>query len=97
MGRCFVKLISEQTGNSKIITKRFSKFFQVCVGIVIALTKKSYSLYVNHCPHQTTEYKIMMHHVKSGDKRRRWQLEHLAQQNAGTKSKYPRKIPVKHY
>jgi hypothetical protein len=39
----------------------------------------------------------MMRYVKSGDKRRRWQLEHLAQQNAGTESKPLRKLPVKQY
>jgi hypothetical protein len=39
----------------------------------------------------------MMHYVKSSDKRRREQLEHLAQKNAGTKSKHLRKLPVKQY
>jgi hypothetical protein len=60
-------------------------------------TKKSYPLDVNQCPHQTTQYKFMMHYVKSGDKRRRGQLEHLAQKNAGTKSKHLRILPVKQY
>jgi len=36
-----------------------------------------------------------MHYVKSGDKRRRGELEYLAQKNAGTKSKHLRKLPVK--
>ena len=36
-----------------------------------------------------------MHHVKSGDKRKTGQLEHLAQKNAGTKFKHLRKLPVK--
>jgi len=44
--------------------------------------KKSYPLDVNQCPHQTTPYKFMMHYVKSGDKRRRGQLEYLAQKIA---------------
>jgi hypothetical protein len=39
----------------------------------------------------------MMHYVKSGDKRRREQLEHVAQENAGTKSKHLRTLPVKQY
>jgi hypothetical protein len=39
-----------------------------------------------------------MHYVKSGDKgQRTGQLEHLAQRNAGTKSKHLRKLPVKQY
>jgi hypothetical protein len=41
--------------------------------------EESYPLDVNQCPHQTTQYKFMMHYVKSGDKRRRGHLEHLAQ------------------
>ena len=45
----------------------------------MSLTKNSYPLDVNQRPHQTTQYKFMMHYVKSGDKRRRGQLEHLAQ------------------
>jgi hypothetical protein len=39
----------------------------------------------------------MMRYVKSGDKRRRGQLEHLAQKNAGNESKPLRKLPVKQY
>ena len=39
----------------------------------------------------------MMHYVESGDKRRRGQLEHLAQKNAGTKSTNLRKLPLKQY
>ena len=80
-----------------MITKRFSKLFQECVSIVISFTQKSYPLDVNQCPHQTTQYKFMMHYVKSGDRRRRGQLEQLAQKNAGTKSKHLRKLPVKQY
>ena len=63
----------------------------------MSLTKHSYPLDVNQRPHQTTQYKFMMHYVKSGDKRRRGQLEHLAQKNAGTKSKHLRKLPLKQY
>ena len=47
------------------------------------------------CPHQTAQHNFMMHYVKSGDKRRGGQLEHLAQKNAGTKSKHLRKLPLK--
>ena len=36
----------------------------------------------------------MMHYVKSSDKRRRGELEQLAQKNAGTKSKHLRKLPA---
>jgi hypothetical protein len=39
----------------------------------------------------------MMHYVKSGERRRRGQLGHMAQKNAGTKSKHLRKLPVKQY
>ena len=49
----------------------------------MSLTKNSYPLDVNQRPHQTTQYKFMMHYVKSGDKRRRGQLEHLAQKMQG--------------
>ena len=63
----------------------------------MSLTKNSYPLDVNQRPHQTTQHKFMMHYVKSGDKRRRGQLEHLAQKNAGTKSKHFRKLPLKQY
>ena len=38
-----------------------------------------------------------MHYVNSGDKRKRGQLEHLAQKNAQTKSKHLRKLPLKQY
>jgi hypothetical protein len=63
----------------------------------MSLKKKSYPLDVNHCPHQTTKYKLMMHFVKSGDKRRRGQVEYLAHKNAETDSQYLRKLPVKKY
>ena len=33
----------------------------------MSLTKNSYPLDVNQCPHQTTQYKFMMHYVKSGN------------------------------
>ena len=49
----------------------------------MSLTKNSYPLDVNQRPHQTTQYSFMMHYVKSGDKRRRGQLEHLAQKMQG--------------
>jgi len=52
---------------------------------------------VNQCSHQTAQHKFMMHYVKSGGKVRRQQLEHLAQENAGTKSQHLRKLPVKQY
>ena len=38
-----------------------------------------------------------MQYVKSGDKRRRGQLEHLAQKNAETDLQTLRKLPVKQY
>ena len=41
--------------------------------------KKCYPLGINQCPHQTTKYKLKMQYVKSGDKRRRRQMEYLAQ------------------
>jgi len=63
----------------------------------MSFTKKSYPLDVHQCPHQTTQYNLMMHYVKSGDKRRREQLEYLVQKNAGTDSKHLRKLPVKNY
>ena len=63
----------------------------------MSLTKNSYPLDVNQRPHQTTQYKFMMHYVKSGDKRRKGQLEHLAQKNAGTKSKHLSILPLKQY
>ena len=63
----------------------------------MSFTKKSYPLDVHQCPHQTTQYNLMMHYVKSGDKRRREQLEYLVQKNAGTDSKHLRKLPVKKY
>jgi hypothetical protein len=63
----------------------------------MSFTKKSYPLDVHQCPHQTTQYKLMMHYVKSGDKRRREQLEYLVQKNAETDSKHLRKLPVKKY
>ena len=57
--------------------------------------KKSYPLDVNQCPHETTQQKFKMHYVKSGDKKRGDQLQHLAQKNAGTKSKHLSKLPLK--
>jgi len=63
----------------------------------MSLTKNSYSLDVNQCPHQTTQQKLVMHYVKSSYKGGRGKLEHLAQKNAGTKSKHLRKLPAKHY
>ena len=59
------------------------------------MKENSYPLDVNQCPHRTTQHNFMMHYVKSGDKRRGGQLEHLAQKNAGTKSKQHRKLPLK--
>ena len=76
---CFVKLIPSQIGNSKIITKNDLKFFQVDVWTVTSPTKNSYTQDVNQCSHQTTKYKFMIHYVKSSNKRRRGQMEHLAQ------------------
>jgi hypothetical protein len=43
------------------------------------------------------QYKFMMHYVKSGHSRRRELMEHVAQENAGTKSKHLRTPPVKQY
>ena len=85
------------TGNSKIITKRVLKSSQECVWIGMSLTKKRYLLDVNQCPHQTTQYKLMMHYVQSGDKRIRGQLEYLAHKNAEIDSQHLRKLPVKKY
>ena len=61
----------------------------------MSLTKNSYPQDVNQCPHQTTQNNFMIHYVKSSDKRRRGQLEHLAQKNAGTTFKHLRKLPLK--
>ena len=61
----------------------------------MSLTKNSYPLDVNQCPHQTTQNNFKIQYVKSSDKRRRGQLEHLAQKNAGTKFKHLRKLPLK--
>ena len=61
------------------------------------LQRKSYPLDVNQCPHQTPRHKFTMRYVKSGYKERKGQLEHVAQENAGTKSKRLRKLPVKQY
>jgi hypothetical protein len=63
--------------------------------MITSFTKNSYPLCVNQCPHQTTQYKFMMHYVNSGDKRGTVQLEHLAQRNAGTKCKHLRKLSIK--
>ena len=61
----------------------------------MSLTRNSYPLDVNQCPHQTTQNSFMIHYVKSSDMRRRGQLKHLAQKNAGTKFKHLRKLPLK--
>jgi hypothetical protein len=62
---------------------------------ITSFTNNSNSPHINEFPHQTTEYKFMMHYVNSSDKRRTGQLEHLAHKNEGTKSKHLRKLPVK--
>ena len=61
----------------------------------MSLTKNSYSLDVNQCPHQTTQEKLMMHYVNSINKGERGKLEHLTQKNAGTKYKHLRKLAPK--
>ena len=83
--------------NSTIITKRLPKFFSRLFELLYHLQRKSYPLDVNQCSHQTTQYKFTTRYVKSSYKGRRGQLEHVAQENAGTKSKHLRKLPVKQY
>jgi len=63
----------------------------------MSFTKKSYPLDANQRSHHTTQHKLMMHYVNSGDRRTREQLEYLAQKNAGTDSKHFRKLPIKKY
>ena len=80
------------TGNSKIITKQVSKFFS-------RMFMNSYVTYKEQlptgCKSMSTSNYTKQFHVKSSDKRRRGQLEHLAQKNAGTKFKHLRKLPLK--
>jgi len=47
--------------------------------MVISFIYKSYSLDANQFPHHTAQYNFMMHYVKSNNKKRRGQLEQLAQ------------------
>ena len=47
--------------------------------MVISFTHKSYPLDINQFPHHNTQYNFMMHYVKSNNKKRRGQLEQLAQ------------------
>jgi len=60
--------------------------------MVISFTYKSYPLDINQFPHHTTQQNFMMHYVKINNKKRRGQLEQLAQKmqqlNPNTSEKY---------